>query len=144
MSDILSLSAIPAILFLLDASREDARWLSIQRRTVLVWGAVALAGWWWGVWPLAWWAALAGWGTLWLAGVGHGDRMGGLIVGALIGWSALFGIVAALVACGDYCLRTHRSPAGVAFYPFLLGGTAVIIGYQVLYSLVDSLGIVLR
>lgn len=126
----LNLGLVPLILFLLYATREDAEWLSIRPRTVGVWGAVALAGWGISAWPLHGWAALACCGLLAVAGVGAGDRWGGLLVGGLMGTAGSTAVGLALVLALGYCWRGRRAPAAVPFYPFLSASVGAIIVVQ--------------
>lgn len=132
----MSLGLVPLALFLLAACREDVRTLTLRYLTLLVWGAVALAGWWQGAWALDWRWSLLCFGLLTLAGTGRGDRYGGLLVGAWLG--ALSGPAVALALAGvwSYCWRRHRAPDATPFYPFLSAAIAVIIGLQVVVGFV--------
>jgi hypothetical protein len=125
--DIMSLGLIPLALFLLYATIQDVRNLAVERITFAIWGAVALIGWWLGTWPFAWGQAAACFGLLWLAGVGRGDRIGGLLIGGLMPWGSALAVCVALAAAMLYYQRTGRPPEHVAFYPFLSLGVAAMI-----------------
>lgn len=124
----MSLGLVPLVLFLLYATIQDVRNLAVERLTFLVWGGVAMLGWALGAWPLIWIQGLVCFGLLTLAGVGRGDRLGGLFIGALMPWGAGLAIALGLALAALYYRLTNRPPEQVALYPFLSVGVAVIIG----------------
>jgi hypothetical protein len=126
----MSLGLVPLVLFLLYASIQDARTLTIHRYTLVLWGGVAVIGWTLGAWPIVWIQALACYGVLWLAGVGRGDRYGGLLIGGLLpGYPSLALCIGLTLAC-LYYRRTGQPPHAVPLYPFLSVGVAVMICLQ--------------
>lgn len=128
----MSLGLIPLVLFLLSASREDVRDFTIRRVTVLLWSVVALVGWWTGAWFLDWYGAAVCGGMCWLAGTGRGDRYGGVLMGGLMGFDAIYAITLALIGAAIANWYHDRPFHALALYPFLLAGVSSIIGYRYL------------
>lgn len=131
----MSLGLAPLSLFLLYACREDVERLSVRPLTLAVWAVVAGLGWWLGAWPVYGWSALGCFAVLWVAGVGVGDRLGGVLIGGLLGPSAFLAISLALVGAFAVCWQYRRSPHALPLYPFLSLGVAGIIAYQVIKGL---------
>lgn len=132
----MSLGWLPCLLFLLAASRQDARGRTVSRLLLLVWTLVGLGGAVLGAWAWSFAGVGLGFAILWLAGVPSGDRLGGAVAGGFLGLPV--GYAAALALLGAWLgwrrWGSERSPADFAFYPFLLAGTATVILSLTIYA----------